>query len=174
MSLIYLRQARPADAAASLEILLAAKRFLKASGSTQWQTPGYPSQEIVAADIATGTGMVLMVDDQVAGYAALVVGDEPTYQVIKGGSWQDNDHPYATIHRLSVSDAFRGQHLAKFLFSNLISVGLAKGVRNFRIDTGRKNQIVQHLAESNGFSHRGAIFVDDPADRSRLAYELNL
>ena len=48
-------------------------------------------------------------------------------------------------------------------------------IKNFRIDTSRKNQIMQHLALKNNFIERGIIMVDeDPEDPSRLAYELNL
>ena len=111
---------------------------------------------------------------KVAGYAASVVGIEPTYQKING-EWKNTNDDYATFHRLAISSKYRGMHLANFMFSDLISIMVNQGIKNFRIDTSRKNQIMQHLALKNNFIERGIIMVDeDPEDPSRLAYELNL
>ena len=61
------------------------------------------------------------------------------------------------------------------MFSDLTSSMVNQGIKNFRIDTSRKNQIMQHLAIKNNFIERGIIMVDkDPEDPNRLAYELNL
>lgn len=174
MSLIYARPATATDLPAIMTIIEEARAFLKASGSSQWQGE-YPNRATIEDDLANGNAWVLVVDQQVAAYAAAVVGVEPTYLKIEEGAWANDDAPYATIHRLAISSAYRGQHLANYFLSNLISLQLAAGVRNFRIDTSRHNQVVQHLADSHRFDYRGIIYVDeDPVDKSRLAYELNL
>jgi hypothetical protein len=52
---------------------------------------------------------------------------------------------------------------------------VSQKIRNFRIDTSRKNKIMQHLAIKHNFIERGIIQVEeDPEDPNRLAYELNL
>ena len=76
--------------------------------------------------------MVLIVDDKVAGYAASVVGIEPTYQKING-EWKNTNDDYATFHRLAISSKYRGMHLANFMFSDLISIMVNQGIKNFRI-----------------------------------------
>lgn len=172
MSLVYVRPATPADEPAILPIIAGAKAQLKQAGSSQWQS-GYPNALTIHHDVKQATAYVLIVDQQVAGYAAVIVGVEPTYAKIVG-AWQNNEQPYATIHRMAISTQHRGQHLAKFFLSNLVSIHRTQGVVNYRIDTFKANAVMQHIATSNGFIYRGEIHVVDPIDSARLAYELNL
>lgn len=173
MSLIFIRRAQNSDVDKIVQILNGAIAFLKKSGSSQWQG-GYPNQQTVENDLKNNCAWILTVDNEVAGYAAVVIGKEPTYADIEG-EWKNNVDTYATIHRIAVSSKFRGMHLSQFFLSNIISVTYAQGIHNFRIDTSRKNKIVQHIATSHDFVKRGIIQVtEDPVDPSRLAYELNL
>lgn len=112
-------------------------------------------------------------NNDIAGYAAVIAGIEPTYQVIDG-QWQNDQDECATIHRMAISNQYRGMHLANYFFSNLISTQVIGGINNFRIDTFKKNEVMQHLTKSNGFKQRGTIKVDDPIDPNRVAFELNL
>ena len=173
MSLIFTRRAQNLDVDKIVQILDDAIAFLKKSGSSQWQN-GYPNRKTVEEDIKNKVAWVLTVDNEVAGYAAVVIGNEPTYADIEG-KWKNNVDTYATIHRIAVSSKFRGMHLSQFFLSNIISLTYAQGIHNFRIDTSRKNKIVQHIAVSHNFIERGIIQVtEDPVDSSRIAYELNL
>ena len=172
MSLIFTRRAQNSDVDKIVQILQDAITFLKKNGSTQWQS-GYPNRATVEDDIKNGCAWVLTVDNEVAGYAAVVIGKDPNYAKIDG-EWKNNVDTYATIHRIAVASQFRGMHLSQFFLSNIISLTYAQGIHNFRIDTSRKNKIVQHIALSHGFVQRGIIQVDDPINPDRLAYELNL
>ena len=173
MSLIFTRRAQNSDVDKIVQILNDAISFLKESGSSQWQS-GYPNRATVEDDIKNVCAWVVTVDNEVAGYAAVVIGREPTYADIEG-KWENNVDTYATIHRIAVSSKFRGMHLSQFFLSNIISLTYAQGIHNFRIDTSRKNKIVQHIAVSHNFIERGIIQVtEDPVDSSRIAYELNL
>lgn len=173
MANIYTRPAQMNDLPMIMEIIAGAKEFLKASGSPQWQT-GYPATSDIELDIKNSHAYVLLVAGQVVGYAAVIIGDEPTYHNIAHGSWQNTTAPYATIHRLALASAFRGQHLSYFFFSNIITIVVGRGVHNLRLDTYRHNQPVQRLATHLGFIQRGEILVDDPLDPRRIAFELNL
>lgn len=172
MSLIYTRKANINDIANIIPIINDAKFFLKKAGSTQWQS-GYPNKQTIAQDIENNVGWVLIIDRQIAGYAAVIAGIEPTYQVIDG-QWANEQDKYVTIHRMAISSKYRGMHLANYFFSSLISLQIANNIFNFRIDTFKKNAVMQHLAESNGFIARGTIKVNDPIDPERIAFELNI
>lgn len=172
MSLIFIRKAENTDVDKIGKILCDAVQFLKKSGSPQWQS-GYPNCQTVREDIKNGVAWVLTVDKQVAGYAAVVIGRDPNYEEI-AGAWKNDTDKYATIHRIALSRKFRGMHLSRFFLSNIISTTYAQGIHNFRIDTYKKNKIVQYIATSNGFIKRGIIQVVDPIDPNRWAYELNL
>ena len=173
MSLIYVTRATQNDIPVVAAIFDQAKAFLKAAGSPQWQA-GYPNADTVAQDLASQSSWVLKVDGKVAGYAAAVIGDDPNYQKIDG-AWQNNDAPYAAIHRFALSQDYRGQHLAKYFMSDLISILNEQGIHSFRVDTHDLNQAMQHVATSNGFIRRGHInILDEPNDPLRWAFELNL
>lgn len=173
MSSIYLRRTYMHDLPAISKVIAEAKALLKEAGSPQWQD-GHPTRENLINDITHHQSWALIVNDQVAGVATLVPGPEKSYQKITGGAWHnDNDH-YLTIHRVAISNAFRGHHLSSFLFSNLLTIGLERGYSDFRIDTHRKNQAMQKIAQNFGFKYRGIIQVDDKLDPERLAFELNL
>ena len=172
MSLIFTRRAQNSDVDKIVQILNDAISFLKESGSSQWQS-GYPNRATVEDDIKNGCAWVLTVDNEVAGYAAVVIGKDPNYAKIDG-EWKNNVDTYATIHRIAISSKFRGMHLTQFFLSNIISLTYAQEIHNFRIDTGEKNKIVQHIATSHNFIKRGIIQVDDPINPDRLAYELNI
>ena len=172
MSLIFTRRAQNSDVDKIVQILNDAISFLKESGSSQWQS-GYPNRATVEDDIKNGCAWVLTVDNEVAGYAAVVIGRNSNYAKIDG-EWNNDVDSYATIHRIAISSKCRGMHLTQFFLSNIISLTYAQEIHNFRIDTGEKNKIVQHIATSHNFIKRGIIQVDDPINPDRLAYELNI
>ena len=125
-----LAPATTADVLAVLEIINHAKAFLKE------------------------VGWVLKADHQVVGYAAGIVGEDPNYQEIDG-AWQNTTAPYATIHRIAISNQYRGQHLGQRFFKLIIDHFAGEGVHNFRVDTFKLNQPMQHVAKSAGFEYRG-------------------
>ena len=173
MSQIYLRQAQLTDRDLIMKIIDEAKAAMKRAGSPQWQD-GHPTAAMITEDISREIGWVLMVDQQVVGYAAMQLTPDPTYRHISNGRWAQPDEPYATFHRVVISDRFRGHHLGQFLISNLLTLGLAKGMVNFRLDTHPVNGAMQGLAKSCGFVQRGEIKVADQIDPHRIAFELNL
>lgn len=173
MAEIFLRRAQVQDLDAIMQIIEQAKKFMKASGSPQWQD-GHPNREMFAKDIAMQTNWVLVYDNEIAGTATLQLTPESSYQVIKQGQWARPNDPYATIHRVAISSKYRGHHLSSFLFSNLLTVGQMQGIKNFRLDTHEENKAMQHIAESFNFRQRGIITVEDKLDPQRIAYELNI
>ncbi|WP_242362950.1 GNAT family N-acetyltransferase [Limosilactobacillus antri] len=173
MSTIYLRRTYMRDLPAINRIIKDAKDALKAAGSPQWQD-GHPDQRTIINDITHHLSWALVVDEEVVGVATLLPGPERSYQDLQGGTWNDDDNPYLTIHRVAINSQYQGQHLSTFLFSNLLTIGQERGYTNFRIDTHRLNKAMQAVAQKFGFQYRGTVQVDDQIDPARLAYELNL
>ena len=64
--------------------------------------------------------------------------------------------------------------LSSYLFSGLITIGVQKGYKDFRIDTHPENERMKGLSEKFGFEKRGIIYVDEKIEPIRYAYELNL
>lgn len=169
----YTRLAKLTDLAQIMAIIRDAKAQLKAAGSTQWQGP-YPTEADISTDIKQDHGYVFINGNDIAGYAAVIVGDEPTYQTI-AGQWMNDHDPYATIHRICFNATYQGQGLAKIFMADLLTLQVARGIQNFRIDTSKLNQPMQRVAKQNGFVYRGIIqVIEDKENPDRLAYELNL
>lgn len=167
----YLRRAVPVDLPAIIAIITDAKAYLKAQGIDQWQD-GYPAAADLTQDIDDGITYVLSVDDQVVGTAALHQGIDVDYLSIEDGRWVNGTEArYAAIHRIAVSSQFRGQHLSRKLMSGLLTIASSLGYRDIRIDTHPDNLGMQHVITSNGFTHRGTVYMH-ASHAKRLAYQL--
>lgn len=75
MSLVFIEPAKLSDLADIMEIINSSKKFLKDSGSNQWQN-GYPDEAVIKQDITNEDAWILKVDGQTAGYAAIIIGEE--------------------------------------------------------------------------------------------------
>ena len=109
MATIFTRKTRLSDLDSVMAIIDEAKKFIRESGNTQWQE-GYPNHQTITDDINSGHSYVLVVDGEIAGTSALIVGEDPAHTRIDHGEWHDTENPYATIHRISLASKFRGQH----------------------------------------------------------------
>ena len=109
MSLIYIRQAAKNDLEQIMPIIDEAKKLLKEERNPQWQSD-YPNVETITADIEEGVAWVLIVDQKIAGYTAITDGPDPNYKKIDG-KWNNDLDPYVAIHRVAISDEYRGMHI---------------------------------------------------------------
>lgn len=173
MSTIYVRKVVLNELDRVMEIIAEARELLGKEGSHQWQD-GQPTRACIEADIAKGYCYGIIVGSTIAGTACLWQENEPSYDVIREGDWQERHSPYAAIHRVAISHHYRGHHLGDYIFSTLISVAYDKGYRNLRIDTTDINVRMQRIIEKFGFTYRGIIHVIEEGDGKRNAYELNL
>lgn len=79
----------------------------------QWKE-GYPDESTVRSDIDCGVGYVVEDGWTVVGAFACIPGEDPTYRIIEGGRWIDEEQPYLTIHRLVGTKGHHGIALACF------------------------------------------------------------
>lgn len=167
--MIYLRKAKSTDIPAIMQIIAESKIFLGKTGSDQWQGD-YPAQANIEDDLQKNQAYVLEVDGKVAGYSAVITGEEPNYTKITKGKWSNDSLDYVTVHRIALSDEFRGHSLTKYLFSNIFTLMNAKGYNDFRVDTHELNATMQHVFEREGFVRRGQVIIDG----ERIAYQREL
>ncbi|MFD1393517.1 acetyltransferase [Lacticaseibacillus jixianensis] len=172
MAKIRVRPATATDLAKIMGIIGAAKARLKRQGIPQWQA-AYPARGDISADLAAGTGRVLLVGDQVAAYASLEDAPEPVYDQLSGGHWQDSG-PYSTIHRVAMGATFQGQHLSLPFMRGLIAEA-ARAHPAVRVDTQTENLVMQHILTQLGFGRRGLVrWTFEVPVVECWAYELNL
>ena len=123
--------------------------MVETGNPTQW-TDGYPSDELLQADIDSGDCYTIANDgEHIVATFVLRPGDDPTYSTIYGGAWLSN-RPYATIHRIASDGTRKGiLHLA-MQFAQL-------DYNNIRIDTHRDNQVMRNAIAKEGFVYCGII-----------------
>ena len=135
-----------------LQIYAHAREAMAASGNpTQWGD-NFPPQELLEEDIDSNRLFVDVVNGQLLGVFAFILGVDPTYQVIEDGAWLNDTLPYGTIHRLASSGKSKG-------VASAVIEWCLEHCQSLRADTHADNQIMQHLLEKNGFTRCGIIHV---------------
>lgn len=147
------------------EILQQAIEQRRLSGSDQWQN-GYPNEEVVTKDIENGYGYVLVDNDVIIAYAAIIFDIEPAYTNIKG-KWLTNDK-YVVIHRVATADTVKGKGVATHLFKEIEALSLLKNVNSIKVDTNFDNIPMLKILDKLGYTYCGDVFFNEAA---RRAYE---
>jgi GNAT superfamily N-acetyltransferase len=150
----HFRQASASEVPQIWEIIQQAIVRRKNDESQQWQD-GYPNEDVIKQDISKGIGYVLIDDNIVAGYAAILFNDEPAYEQLKG-AWLTNGN-FAVVHRVAISDDYLGKGLAQKIF--LFVEDLAKGnnVFSIKVDTNFDNIPMLKILEKLGYTYCGEV-----------------
>jgi len=160
--MLTIRTATLQDLPAIMQVLRAGRNIMLESGNLNQWPEGYPTEEMVRADIGPGYGKVMEEDGAVMAYFACIPSPDPTYAVIEGGNWLDDRKPYYVIHRIAKLPQAHGVFLTMMSFLDGIT-------DNIRIDTHKDNHIMQHNLAQYGFSYCGIIHIASGAER--LAYQ---
>ena len=164
-----LKQTNRKDIPAIMSIISDAQSYLKDLGIDQWQD-GYPNEEQILIDIKNEDSYVIANEENaVMGTVVFTTKIEPTYQNIEGDWITKGDSKYGVIHRLAVSDEFRGCGVAKYVFQFCEDELVKSKVQSMRIDTHRGNSGMQKLITGLGYKYCGVIILSSGAER--LAFE---
>ena len=153
------------DSARIWEILQQAILRRKQDGSRQWQD-GYPNPDVIRQDIERNAGYILTDGDAIAGYAAILVNDEPAYAVIEG-AWLTNGD-FVVVHRVAIADSHVGRGLAKTLFLLVEQLTADRGINSIKVDTNFDNPAMMHILDGLDYKYCGEVFFRGSA---RRAYE---
>lgn len=145
-----------------LQIFDTARAYMVSQGNTSQWGDGYPGKDVLTKDVASENNYVMIDNGSIVGTFSFIIGDDPTYKIIKDGAWH-YDRPYGTIHRLASSGKTRGIARACFEFCSDLSDYI-------RIDTHRDNLSMQAAIKNYGFQECGIIFVRDGSERIAFDY----
>ena len=148
-----------------MKLFQEARSTIAQLGIDQWQN-GYPSEAVIAEDIAQGISYVVEQEGAIIG-TFVIVDTEPTYDRIYEGQWAVDD--YLAIHRVAVKVASRGTGVADGIIRYGAEQTQKAGRHALRIDTHRGNLPMRRMLEKQGFQYRGIIFLTDGSER--VAYE---
>ena len=149
------------DIPAIMPVIDAAREMMHASGNVNQWINGYPSEEIIHADIARDGAFAVTAEGRIVAYFAFLPAPESTYEKIYEGAWQ-NDEPYYVIHRLASLPDVHG------IWDSVLAWAFER-TSTLRVDTHRDNRIMQHNILKHGFSYCGIIYL--LSGDERLAYQ---
>lgn len=147
------------------EILQQAIEQRKQDGSEQWQN-GYPNQQTVHDDITNGYGYVLVENDVIIAYTAIIFGKEQSYEDIQGKWLTDGD--YAVVHRVATSNSVKGRGIATRLFSMIEDLCIQQNVYSIKVDTNFDNVPMLKILDRLSYTYCGEILFEGAP---RKAYE---
>lgn len=159
------RKAGLQDQAAVWEILQEAIVRRKQDGSNQWQD-GYPNPQVVLKDIEAGAGYVLLRAEEIIGYCAVLINDEPAYAGIEGKWLTEGD--FLVVHRIAVASKYAGQGLARKILEFIEEVAIAESIFSIKADTNFDNAPMMKTFDKMGYVYCGEVYF---RGSPRRAYE---
>ena len=147
------------------EILQKAIQRRKDDGSKQWQD-GYPNPQVVKNDIEKEAGFVLIEGENLVGYCAVFINDEPAYAGIEGKWLTNND--FVVVHRIAIAEEYLGKGLAKEMMKFIEEFALDHDIYSVKADTNFDNLAMMKSFEKAGYSYCGEVYFRGSA---RRAYE---
>ena len=168
-----IRTTKAADLDALLALFAEARSTIAALGIDQWQN-GYPSREVIEADMQSGTSYAVLDENGTLCATFVLVLHEPTYDRIEGGAWLTGDglHSYVAMHRVAVSVARRGQGIPDEIVAFASAYAARLGRPSLRIDTHEGNRPMRRMLEKRGFLPCGTIYLE--SGEARVGYEKRL
>lgn len=171
MSALTFRLATRHDVDAIITIIEQTKQLFKQSNIDQWQQ-GYPNRQTILDDIEKHQGYVMVDQETLVAYVALLLVVEPTYHKIYGGTWHYSG-PYGTVHRIAVKESYKKRGIASLIIKHCEQQCLKNNVKVLRVDTYHQNVPAIKCFESNGFKRCGVIFLQEVFDerQARIAFD---
>lgn len=136
------------------QILSGAIARRKEDGSDQWQD-GYPNPAVIASDIEKGNGYVILDQETVVGYCAVLKNDEPEYANIKG-QWLTNSD-FVVFHRVAIAEGYLGRGLSKLMLKFIEEFAVEHGIYSIRADTNFDNAAMMAIFEKAGYRYCGEV-----------------
>lgn len=149
------RKATTTDLPDIWTILQHAIAHRKKDGSNQWQD-GYPNLQVVQKDVDAGAGFVLADGENIIGYTAIMINDEPEYAKIKGEWLSDKD--FVVFHRLAVSENCMGKGMAKKIIEFVEKFALENNIFSVKADTNYDNIAMLKIFEKSGYTFCGEVY----------------
>lgn len=150
-----------------LGIYVGAQKFMEEHGNPQWGK-GFPDRMDILGGILGGIIYKVTCGGEIAAVFS-VVNHDGNYDNIDG-AWLTNGN-YLAVHRVAVSETFRGTGAAKFIVNIAANeIALSRGRGSIRMDTHAKNAPMLALLRSQGFTECGQISLTRD-DTVRTAFE---
>ncbi|GAK48591.1 acetyltransferase [Secundilactobacillus oryzae JCM 18671] len=156
---MQIRKAEMKDLQEIEKIVMDGRERLAEQGVDQWQG-GYPNTEIIVDDIERRYTLVLEEDGEILGAAAVIPGQDASYQTIEGEWLTETDTlDTVAIHRVAVSSHHHGKGLGYKLLEGIYNevANQMPEIKSLRIDTHPDNKGMQYVILKSGFEQTGMV-----------------
>lgn len=137
----------------------------KKDGSNQWQD-GYPNLMVLENDINNENGYVLVHENEIVGYCAILINDEPEYERIVG-KWLTNAD-FVVYHRVAIAEEHLGKGYAKTMLRFIEEFSIQNGISSIKVDTNFDNSAMLKLLKDFDYVYCGEVYFRGSA---RKAFE---
>ncbi|MDR2828363.1 MAG: GNAT family N-acetyltransferase [Acholeplasmatales bacterium] len=162
--------------------------YLKINNVSQWQN-NYPNLEVLELDIKNNNLRIITTNTaDILAVCAFIKGEDISYKNIystrfvnpytktkvKNNNWLTSYDNYYVIHRISLSKEKRNTGIATLFLKYLEKEAIYNNSSSIRVDTHKKNVVMQKFLLKNGFKFCGKIYLykdNIQTKESRLAFE---
>jgi ribosomal protein S18 acetylase RimI-like enzyme len=145
-----IRSAVISDLSQIVEIAESSKLDMHSYGNFQWNE-GYPKEEDFIKDITEGTLFVCDIKGSIAGVICINRDEPEEYKTV---TWSTAKEAFV-IHRLAVSNSFRGQGVGYKLINHANAICIEKKIKYIKTDTNSLNIKAQRLLRKCGYTFVG-------------------
>src|ERR1700722_9183923 len=147
-----IRPATKSDLSQIMALIAEVVPVMNATGNFQWDN-SYPNARVFELDIEQNQLWVAVVENEIAGIAAITTDQEPEYADV---GWDINEMAIVT-HRLAVSPKHRGKGVAAALLAEAEQEAIRRNIKLRRIDTNTANEATKKLFPKLGYLFAGEI-----------------
>ena len=147
-----IRPATKSDLSQIMALIAEVVPVMNATGNFQWDN-SYPNARVFELDIEQNQLWVAVVENEIAGIAAITADQEPEYADV---GWDINEMAIVT-HRLAVSPKHRGKGVAAALLAEAEQEAIRRNIKLLRIDTNTANEATKKLFPKLGYRFAGEI-----------------
>lgn len=155
MNKSFLTKANISELQSIWEIIQGAIERRKKDGSNQWQD-GYPNVSVLENDITSGNGYVLIDKNEIVGYCAILINDEPEYERIIGKWLTSGD--FVVYHRVAIAEEHLGKGYAKTMMQSIEEFAIENGITSIKVDTNFDNLAMLNLLDKLNYVYCGEVY----------------
>ena len=159
------RKAVESDVDQIWEVLQYAIACRKKDGSSQWQD-GYPNLESIRNDLKNDWAYVIVDQEGILAYGAVIFDGEPAYEEIVG-TWLSTDD-FVVLHRIASAKRSKGMGIATHFFKYVEELALSKGIHSIKVDTNFDNTAMLKILDRLDYQYCGEVYFRGSA---RKAFE---
>ncbi|GEM63544.1 hypothetical protein SF1_15260 [Sphingobacterium faecium NBRC 15299] len=98
---------------------------------------------------------MLVDEDIIIGYCAILINDEPEYSNIQG-SWLTNGD-FVVYHRVAISEKYLGQGLAQSILQHIEDFALKHNIYSVKVDTNFDNRGMLWILQKMSYHYCGEV-----------------